>query len=199
MTSPFYPPEAGVPAGLRTPEVALRMLGAADVERDYEAVVSSRETLWLRSGDSWPREGFTLAENLADLEQHEREHRARTAFTYTVSDPAGTLCLGCVYVIPLKDLIEGAAMPDDDETVRAAARVGIGAHDAAVSFWVRQSRLGSGLDGRLFAALHAWFVAEWQFSRVTYIANRRQERHQEIYRAAGLVPLYALTRTLVYA
>src|SRR5579872_7154149 len=96
----FYPPDAPVPDELRTDELFLRMLRASDVEPDYEAVISSRELLWLRSSGRWPREGFTLAENLSDLQEHEQEHHQRTAFTFTVLAPDESLCLGCVYINP---------------------------------------------------------------------------------------------------
>ena len=86
----FYPDNAHVPEVLQTEEFLLRPLRATDVELDYDAVISSRAELFLRSGGTWPREGFTLEENLADLEEHEQEHRDRVAFTYTVMNPAET-------------------------------------------------------------------------------------------------------------
>ena len=78
----FYPDHFTVPTGLRTDELLLRTLRASDVELDYEAVMASREMLHLRSGGRWPREDFTLEENLADLQQHEAEfHAARASHT----------------------------------------------------------------------------------------------------------------------
>src|SRR2546422_5475768 len=97
----FYPPDAVVPAARRTERLFLRPLRATDVERDYDAVMSSAEMLrrWSQSG--WPADDFTLAQNRDDLRRHEREHDQRQAFTFTVLDPAGTRCLGCVYLTPL--------------------------------------------------------------------------------------------------
>ncbi len=80
----FYPSDAHVPEALRTDEFLFRPLRATDVTLDYDAVIGSRAELLLGSGGTWPREGFTLEENLADLERHEQEHRDRVAFTYTV-------------------------------------------------------------------------------------------------------------------
>jgi hypothetical protein len=96
----FYPDEAPVPTALRTEEFLLRPLRAADVELDYEAVMATQEALRQGSGGAWPRPDFTLAENLADLQEHEADFHARRGFTYTVMDPTETRCLGCVYAYP---------------------------------------------------------------------------------------------------
>ena len=99
----FYPDDAPVPAELRTEEFLLRPLRAGDVDLDYEAVMATQETLRRSSGGRWPRPDFTLEENLADLEGHEADFRARRGFTYTVMDPTETHCLGCVYAYPPED------------------------------------------------------------------------------------------------
>src|SRR4051812_30511543 len=97
----FYPADAVVPAGLVTAEFTLEPLNASHVERDYDAFITSRPRLNLWSGDTWPHAGFTLAENLDDLNGHDAEHRDGVAFTYTVLAPDAALCLGCVYINPL--------------------------------------------------------------------------------------------------
>ncbi len=188
----FYPAGAVVPVELRTDDVLLRMLRASDVDLDYDAVIASRAILWLRSDGRWPREGFTREENLADLEEHEAEHRERAAFTYTVMDPTETECLGCVYIIPFARLLERAGA---DDGIKATVRE----DEAAVSFWVRQSRLADNLDRRLLSALLPWFRQDWAFSRVVYTANRRETRQQDLYSSAGLRLLYSFTHTLVFA
>src|SRR5579864_4941638 len=127
----FYPRDARIPEALRTDEFLVRPLRATDVTLDYDAVISSRAELLLGSGGTWPREGFTLEENLADLQRHEQEHQERVAFTYTVMNPAETECLGCVYIVPLKRLVD----PD------GASNEYLNENTAYVSFWVRQSRL----------------------------------------------------------
>ncbi|GAB4215614.1 MAG: hypothetical protein OHK0022_55750 [Roseiflexaceae bacterium] len=78
----WYPPDARVPAELRTTRLWLRPLGVADTERDYDALMSSAAHLRLWSQSSWPADDFTLAQNRADLERHEGEHQAREAFTF---------------------------------------------------------------------------------------------------------------------
>src|SRR5215831_8205486 len=101
----FYQSDGPVPEALRTNEFLLRPLSATDVHLDYDAVISSRAQLLRSSGGTWPKEEFTLEEDLADLKRHEREHRERVAFTYTVMNPAETECLGCLYMNPLERLL----------------------------------------------------------------------------------------------
>jgi hypothetical protein len=178
----FYPGDARVPEVLRTDEFVVRPLRATDVTLDYNAVISSRAELLLGSGGTWPREGFTLEENLADLERHEQEHRARVAFTYTVMNPAETECLGCIYIGPLERLLG-----HDGESGEYLSD-----NAAYVSFWVRQSRLADRLDRRLLQALLSWFQNEWAFAHVLFIAQKIEERQVRLYEEMGLRLLYSL-------
>ncbi len=141
---PLYPADAPIPEELRTEEFHLRPLGPGDNDLDYEAVMATQETL--RRHGEWPRPGFTPEENLEDLEGHAADFLARTGFTYTVLEPGGTRCLGCVYLYPLADTLrhQGA----DDETV---AR--IGDYEASAWFWLRPDAVAADLDRRLVAAL----------------------------------------------
>jgi RimJ/RimL family protein N-acetyltransferase len=178
----FYPSDAHVPEVLRIDEFLLRPLRATDVTLDYDAVISSRSELLLGSGGTWPREGFTLEENLADLQRHEQEHNSRVAFTYTIMDPAETECLGCIYIGPLERLLghdQGRGKYLSDNT-------------AYVSFWVRQSRLADHLDRRLLQALLPWFHNEWTFFHVIFIAQRIEERQIRLFEEMGLRFLYRL-------
>ena len=150
----------------------LRPLRATDVDRDYDAVMSSKAMLRTWSQSDWPADGFTRAENLADLERHEREHEERVAFTYTVLDPAAERCLGCVYLSPVppeaRPLCEDAAYP---------VRVG---------FWVRASDRGVDLDRHLLACLRDWLTTEWRFDRVLYLVAEKDVRQVALLTEAGL-------------
>jgi hypothetical protein len=175
----FYPDSAAVPAGLETTSFVLRMLRASDVELDYAAVLASRESLLLRSAGRWPREGFTLAENLIDLQRHEREHVARIAFTFTMMNPAETECLGCVYIKPLASLLQRFdATPDTIATVPTPA--------AYVTFWVRPEYGAVDLDEQLLAALITWFKDGWVFATIVFLANQHEVRQLQLFREAGL-------------
>lgn len=178
----FYPGNARVPEALATDEFLVRPLRASDVTLDYDAVISSRAELLLGSGGTWPREGFTLEENLADLQRHEQEHRDRVAFTYTVMNPAETECLGCIYIGPLERLLG----QDGESGEYLSDRT------AYVSFWVRHSRLADHLDRRLLQALIPWFQNEWAFLHVLFIVQKIEERYIQLFEEMELRFLYSL-------
>lgn len=151
-----------LPAGTIVPEekstdrLMLRPLLAAHVDLDYEAVMSSAAELRQWSQTEWPAEDFTLAENLADLERHQREHQEGVAYTYTVLDPHGARCLGCVYLTPLP-----AEVRD---------RLVISGSAAKVTFWVRTAERARDLDRHLLDTLLEWLAAEWSFASVAFVA-----------------------------
>ncbi len=172
----FYPPDKDVPDILQSEEFVLVPLTPAHVQVDYEAVMASREMLRLWSGSDWPREGFTLAENLDDLAWHDQEHREREAFTYTVLDPGQGICLGCVYIRPLHDLVDA----------NPTKLMDIGEYEAIARFWVRSSYLGSGLDQRLLKALIDWFAQDWFFSRLFFHTRQENLQQAALFEAAHL-------------
>ncbi len=143
---PFVPVDFVVPPVLETDRFRLRMLAVGDNEKDYEAVMET-QARFHAMGLTWPREGFTLAENLADLERHQQEFLDREAFAYTVVSPDESRVLGCVYI-----------NPEDSESA-----------DARVRMWVRESEYEKGLDPVLFEAVKAWIEAEWPFRAVIYM------------------------------
>ena len=141
----FVPEDFVVPPTLETERFRLRMLSVDDVEQDYEAVMET-QAHFHALGYSWPREGFTLAENLADLARHQQEFLARAAFAYTVVSLDESRVLGCVYI-----------NPTDDAEI-----------DARVSMWVRQSEYDQGLDPILFREVKEWINASWPFTTAIY-------------------------------
>jgi hypothetical protein len=177
----FYPAGIPVPEEKRTGRLCLRPLRATDVELDYEAVMSSAEMLRRWSQSDWPADDFTLAQNLADLQRHEREHTERKAFTFTVLNPQGTLCLGCVYVVPL--------WPEEIPLCRDAA------YAADVAFWVRESERTSALDEHLLATLRDWFQAKWAFDRVMFTVGAQNTQRAALFEAAGLQQRLAYTES----
>jgi hypothetical protein len=168
---PFYPDDTPVPTELRTEEFLLRPLRAADVDLDYEAVMATQETLRRGSGGRWPRPDFTIAENLADLQGHEEDFRARRGFTYTVMDPTETRCLGCVYAYPRRDEDGGGGACD---------------HEAVVWFWVRPDGVAADLDRRLLAELVPWLRNDFAFTRVLFRTPADDERQMALLGEAGL-------------
>lgn len=173
----FHP--APPPEGRASDRVTLRPLRAADVAADYDAVMSSTTMLRQWSQSDWPADDFTLAENLEDLRRHEREHEDGVAFTYTVLDPAGTRCLGCVYLQPLRTGESGWA---------DGAR-----HVARVAFWVREAEIASDLDRHLLGLLREWLRESWSFERVVFSASPGDGRQIRLLEESGLAPLGAIT------
>lgn len=143
---PFVPQDFEVPPVLETDKFRLRMLAATDAEKDYEAVMESSDLLHRMFKTTWPRAGFTLTENLADLERHEGQFLRREAFAYTVVALDESRVLGCVYIKPV------AGKPGE----------------ARVNMWVRQSEYDRGLDETLFAAVKGWLKTAWLFQKVHY-------------------------------
>lgn len=143
----------------------LRPIVAGDAELDYAAVMETREHLRLWRQSTWPEDDFTVAENRKDLVECEERHRAGRAFTYTVLDPGGTECLGCVYVYPTTAtfLARAAVTPvGGDEWADV---------EAVVFFWARLPQMETGMDERLLAALRAWFTEEWKLTRTVYATS----------------------------
>lgn len=135
-----------IPEVFETDHYRLRMLSVEDVEKDYDAVMESRSLLRSMSGGGWPREGFTLEENLRDLERHQQEFMDRKAFAYTVVSLDETEVLGCLYINP----------PGKYEA------------DAVVHMWVRQREFDKGMDAVLFEGVRDWLKEAWPFESVIY-------------------------------
>ena len=168
---PFVPKDARIPTELRTDTFFLRPLRASDVELDYDAVMASQESLRRRTAGRWPRAGFSIEENLADLQEHEEDFHARRGFTYTVLDPSETRCLGCVYVYPLAD-------DDGDRDVHD--------REAVTRFWVRPDGVAADLERQVLMALVPWLRADFPFARLLFRIWSTDPRQMAYAREAGL-------------
>ena len=137
----FVPAEYVVSSELVTANFTLRMLSVDDVEKDFEAVMSSAARLsqvWPDSG--WPA-GLTLRQNLIDLGWHEKEFQNRSSFAYTMVASDESQVLGCVYFYP---------------TEKAG-------YDSEVFLWVRESEAARDLDKELFEVVQHWLASDWPF------------------------------------
>lgn len=166
---------------LRHDAFVLEPLTADHLERDYQAVMASREMLRRWSGTSWPADDFTMTGNLEDLERHDGEHRRGEAYTYTVLTPDKATCLGCVYITQLASLAE--ANPGLDA----------GSHDAVVGFWTVSGDAGHGLDTELLDALQSWFDTAWAFDSVWYAVREDLVEQVSVLGAAGLTERHRVT------
>ena len=167
----FHPAGAAVPTERRTSRLLLRPLRATDVDRDYQAVMASAPMLRRWGQTDWPADDFTRAENLADLERHEREHLEGVAFTFTVLDPDGDRCLGCVYLVPLTETVAGESLE----------------HACRISFWVRASEPATDLARHLLDTLLEWLHEAWAFDRAWFTTSPQDLPQVAVFEAAGLV------------
>lgn len=130
-----------VPVDLITDTFRLEVLSPAVGEKDYDAVMSSRERLRtvFSENTEWPRDNMTLQDNIRDLEKHKKEFDEKIAFAYTVLEPSGEKCIGCVYIDP----------PSKND------------YDCEVYLWVRDSEFH--LDKLLFDTIKEWLTNTWGF------------------------------------
>lgn len=168
------------PAGLVTDTFVLRPITASDAELDHAAVMESKEYLRTWEQSSWPADDFTVAANREDLASLEQRHTAGTAYTYTVLDPTGTECLGCVYIVPpdAAFLSKARITPVTEERWQDV--------DAAVYFWVRRSQLAAQTDRALLDALRSWLADEWDLPHHLVVTNEQFTQQVELIESTDL-------------
>jgi hypothetical protein len=171
---------------LTTAEFALRPIVVDDTEMDYAAVMETREYLRLWGQSTWPEDDFTVEANRKDIIDLEERHVARRAFTYTVLDPNGTRCVGCVYIFPTSAtfLARSTVTPVGDDKWADV--------DAVVFFWVRRPEMALGMDERLLTALRAWFQDEWKFEKTGYVTSEQFTRQVELFEGTDLTVQFEL-------
>ena len=175
-----------VPTGLTTPEFVLRPITADDAENDFAAVMETRESLRLWEQSTWPEDEFTVEGNRKDLVDMEERHLAHRAYSYTVLDPGDSQCLGCVYIFPTSATFLTRA---------AVTAVGTESWDhveAVVYFWVRLSRMATGMDERLLAELRAWVRSGWGLARVVFVVSEEFGQQLALFERTDLVQQFVL-------
>ena len=149
METRFVPEDFGVPQRVEQTNYVLRPLLVTDVENDYDAVMSSKESLrriFSEDDAAWPADTMTLQDNYRDLARHQQDFEQRNGFTYTMETSGGQRCLGCVYIYP---------SPADG-------------YDAQVYYWVRDSVKAQGLEDELGAFLRQWLRDVWPFQHPAF-------------------------------
>lgn len=171
---------ADVPGRQTTDDFVLRPITAADTERDYAAVMESRDFLRLWEQSSWPADDFTVEDNRADVEMLEQRHVKGDAFTYTVTDVSGVECLGCVYVMATTaGMYTGARF-------RSLTERRWTDYEAAVYYWVRKNRLGTAVDRALLDFLRTWFAGEWALDGHLFVTNKEFTQQYDLFEATDL-------------
>ena len=137
-----------VPELFENERVRLRMLTVNDVEKDYDAVMTSIAHLQGVFGPetNWPSDELTLEQDLVDLGWHQKEFQKRSSFAYTVMSPDESECTGCVYIYPSPNSV----------------------YDSMVIMWVRQSEVKNRLDAYLCETVKKWLRERWPFKNPGY-------------------------------
>lgn len=179
----FYPEKLTVPTHLITEDFIARPLRVADAEKDYEAVISSRAMLHIWDQSDWPDETFTLEDNRDDLEEHETAHNERRSFTYTILNNSESLCLGCIYISPLKPVLKSVGATD--HLVMKYNDL-----DVYVTFWVRESEIGKKLEEKVLSALLTWLNDDWSFPNIVLGSNSQDTRQSTLFVKHGFKKLW---------
>jgi hypothetical protein len=161
-SGPVWRPDFEPPPPPRTERLQLAVLGPDVAELDHVAILGSRVRLRdeLRWG-GWPADGFSLADNIADLAEHRAEFDAREAFAYTVLDPSGETTVGCVYLEPW----DGGAR---------------------LAWWVIDAELDTGLESHLLSTVATWLCDAWPPMRVLLPVRRDAARCRALLQDLGL-------------
>ncbi|MBU8923283.1 MAG: beta-lactamase family protein [Bacteroidales bacterium] len=143
----FVPDDLSVPVSVDGDGFRLAMLTERLAGPEYEAIMSSVESLRELFGSPyWPREGLTLEQEKDMLGRHRIEFQNRYSFAWAVMDVDGKRVLGGVYINP--------SFRDE--------------YDAEVFYWVRDSEAVTGLEDRLGSFLRDWIGSDWSFERVAW-------------------------------
>jgi hypothetical protein len=102
MEYEFVPEGFIAPEQIETDDFIIRKLTVYEVEKDYKAVMSSKESLRqvFSEDDDWPADDMTIDDNYNDLLRHQEEFENNEAFAYTVVTTDDSECIGCIYIRP---------------------------------------------------------------------------------------------------
>ncbi|WP_046006012.1 hypothetical protein [Pseudoalteromonas rubra] len=146
MNKQFIPQSFQPPVRHDTEHFHFTVLDTRVAELDYEAVMSSLQSLQGIFGPDfdWPRADMTLNESIESLKVHRHEFDTRAAFAYSVFDPQQSRCLGSVYIDPSRS-------PQ---------------YDCEVYLWIRTD--SQALDQVLYQSVQAWLEDDWPFHKVAF-------------------------------
>jgi RimJ/RimL family protein N-acetyltransferase len=146
--------DALVPRGLQHPRFVAVPLTADVAALDYAAYLASPDVVRVHSDGRWPVDGFTLAEDLEQVERHWRDHQAHRAFAFTFLTPSRSEGLGCLYLNPLRDYLGRAGAGAELLDLLPAA-------SAMVTFWLRQDQQHTGLAEDVVSSVDGWLRRDW--------------------------------------
>jgi hypothetical protein len=177
-----FNPAGCVPSDLTHHRFIATPLTTAHLDLDYAAYMASPDVIRAHSDGRWPVERFTMADDAAQIAQHETDHHARRAFTYTLLDHAKTQALGCLYLNPLHAYLNRVGADP--------ATTGSWPSDAVmVTFWIRQDLQDSDLPRAVIVAVTAWLLSCWPFGAHVYRILPAEQTSLTALNLAGLQPV----------
>ena len=171
--------DAVVPPELQHPRFVAVPLTAEVAALDYDAYLASPDVIRAHSDGRWPLDGFTIADDLEQVEQHWRDHQARRAFAFALLTPARDEAVGCLYLNPLRDYVErvGASAP----LVAALPPA-----SSMVTFWLRQDQQDTGLADEVVRAVDAWLLRDWSLDLHLFRVLPVERSSREALETCGL-------------
>lgn len=150
-------PDAEVPARLEHPRFVATPLTTAVAALDHAAYMASPDVIRAHSDGRWPVDGFTLADDLELIAEHQADHQSRRAFAFVLLTLARTEALGCLYLNSLDECLQRAgARPDVLDSLPSRS--------AMVTFWLRQDQQDTGLADAVAAGVNRWLLDDWPLS-----------------------------------
>jgi Acetyltransferase (GNAT) domain len=142
----FLPEDFVVPELVAGPRFRIRPVTVHDVVRLYDAVMSSRERLYVQFGEvsDWPAADLSLEQCLIDVAWQQKEGALRRSFGFAVLSTDEVRMLGSIRLV-------------------ASRKDGI---EADVTYWVRAG--SEGLEPELDAFVREWVTTSWPFKSVGF-------------------------------
>lgn len=146
--------DASVPSGLTHERFVATPLTTDLAALDYAAYMASPDVVRIHSDGRWPVDGFTLADDLKLVTQHQADHVSHRAFTFVLLAPSRSEALGCLYLNPLRKYLR--RVQAEQHVVDAFPST-----SAMVTFWLRQDQQDTGLAVAVVEAAHDWLLNDW--------------------------------------
>lgn len=148
-------------------------------ERDYAAVMASREHLRAWSHSDWPEDDFTLTANADDLASHIDDARQGLAYGYSVFSSERNELLGSLYLNPTDFLTEHYHTDEPTRQLLVAALV-------EVDYWLVPAREADFAFHRDFAlTVDRWLRTDWGYARPLYGSRRAMDARREFFLRIG--------------
>ncbi|AMP16671.1 hypothetical protein [Collimonas pratensis] len=152
----FIPDSYSPPRFFQSDSFSLEVLSPKFAAQDFASVTASADAIRHVFGpaNGWPDPQMSFAENLADLERHEREFLDHQAFAYSILSHDQEAYLGCLYIKPIKSRIEN----DLRKT----------AYGAQAFFWLDSQETEGNFSAQVLAELQMWLKNAWPFSATVF-------------------------------